>query len=178
MLTRQEVLEALRTLSEEVLSSLRLLFSMTRAVMPEESVLESDMNPINQLIQEVKNQRGKIRELTQIIESQFTRSMGHTQMSPTATETTSGDMWEFAEMEDRQAATKPAARPTCSGPKFFSADILCTDEPASSSSNEREDGQDCRNPSAWSPISGDALQSCSQPSGDRGKSTRTDPNCI
>eukprot|EP00435_Cladocopium_sp_Y103_P011835 s4451_g3.t1 len=104
MPTRQEVLEALRTLSEEVLSSLRLLFymlfSMTKAVMPEESVLESDMNPINQLIQEVRNQKGKIGELTQIIESQFMRSMGQPHLSPTATETTNGDMWELAEMEE------------------------------------------------------------------------------
>ena len=52
MPNRQEVLDALRILSEDFLESLRILFhlfymlvTMTRAVQPEEGVTEADMTP-------------------------------------------------------------------------------------------------------------------------------------
>lgn len=98
------MLEALRSLSEEVLASLRLLFSMlfsmTSANQPQEPVSEQEMHPIQQLIQEVKNQRNKIMELSNIISSQFNRSTGKRAPSPTGTETVSGASWEVAEMEE------------------------------------------------------------------------------
>lgn len=104
MPTRQDVLEALRSLAEEVLASLHLLFtmlfSMTTANNPGEAVSDQEMRPIQQLIQEVKNQQGKISELSHIISSQFNRSTGQHAPSPTGTETVSGASWEVAEMEE------------------------------------------------------------------------------
>ena len=53
-------------MSEEVLASLRLLFfmllNMTKAVMPDEPLTDQEMGPIQQLVQEVKNQQGKIQD--------------------------------------------------------------------------------------------------------------------
>ena len=70
MPNRQEVLDALRILSEDFLESLRILFhllymlvTMTRAVQPEEGVTEAEMTSINHLVAEVRSQKAKITEL-------------------------------------------------------------------------------------------------------------------
>eukprot|EP00435_Cladocopium_sp_Y103_P065523 s232_g27.t1 len=115
MPTRQDVLEALRSLSEEVLASLRLLFcmlfSMTTAVMPGEQVTEQEMGPIQQLINEVKVQREKIMELGGIISNQFCRSNGPPSPSPTTPiMTPGGDVWELAE-EEELMVERPAQNP-------------------------------------------------------------------
>jgi hypothetical protein len=55
MPTRQEVLDGLRVIAKEIMQSLRILtmlFTMTKAVNPGEEVSETEMNPLNQLIQE------------------------------------------------------------------------------------------------------------------------------
>ena len=114
MPTRQDVLEALRSLSEEVLASLRLLFSMTSANQPQEPVSEQEMHPIQQLIQEVKNQRNKIMELSNIISSQFNRSTGKRAPRPTGTETVSGASWEVAELEEIMQDLAPPELPKSS----------------------------------------------------------------
>ena len=81
MPNRQEVLDALRILSEEVLESLRvlfyMLFTMTRAVQPEEGVTEADMTPINHLLAEVCSQKAKITELGEIIQKRFLQSQSN-----------------------------------------------------------------------------------------------------
>eukprot|EP00435_Cladocopium_sp_Y103_P017775 s1076_g4.t1 len=107
-----DVLEALRSLSEEVLASLRLLFcmifSMTTAVMPGELVTEQEMGPIQQLINEVKVQREKIMELGDIISNQFKRSTGPSSPSPaTPIMTPGGDVWELAEEEELMVEMPP-----------------------------------------------------------------------
>jgi hypothetical protein len=119
MPTRQQVLEGLRVVSEEIMTSLRILltmiFSMTTAIQPEENVSEADVAPINQLISEVKSQKEKIAELGNIISSQFlnpkTRSMGPQPASPTSHAGT--DLWELAEMEEeeRSLAMQTASLP-------------------------------------------------------------------
>jgi len=104
MPTRQEVFEGLRSLSEEVLESLRILFCMlfalTKAISPEEQVTEQDVTPINRLIQEVRTQRQKISELGQIIAIRFTdpqaRSSGP--QSPGTRDPT--DLWEIMDEEE------------------------------------------------------------------------------
>jgi len=80
MPNRQEVLDALRILSEEVIESLRILFYMlftmtravqpeeTRAVQPEEGVTEAE-TPINHLVAEVRSQKAKITELGEMYRS-------------------------------------------------------------------------------------------------------------
>ena len=101
MPTRQEVLEGFRVLAEEILASLRLLFqmlfTMTRATSPEETVSEQEMNPIHQLVAEVKSQRQKISELGLLITGQQ-MMQGH----PTSPHRSSGppsEIWEAIEME-------------------------------------------------------------------------------
>eukprot|EP00435_Cladocopium_sp_Y103_P061513 s350_g23.t1 len=70
-----DVLEALRTVAEEVLASLRLLmsivFTMTSAIDPAMEATEVQMNPVNQLIHEVAQQRQKIDQLGTLIQTQF-----------------------------------------------------------------------------------------------------------
>ena len=115
MPTRQQVLEGLRVVSEEILTSLRILltmiFSMTTAIQPEEQVNDVDVAPINQLINEVRSQKEKISELGSIISSQLmnptNRSLGPTPPSPTSHAGT--DLWELAEMEEeeRSLAMRP-----------------------------------------------------------------------
>ena len=73
---------------------------MTSANQPQEPVSEQEMHPIQQLIQEVKNQRNRIMELSNIISSQFNRSTGKRAPSPTGRETVSGASWEVEEMEE------------------------------------------------------------------------------
>ena len=114
MPTRQEILEGLRTLSEEVMESLRILFYMlfalTRAINPNENVTEAEVNPIYRLIEEVKSQRQKISELGNIIANNFlgpqNRSSGPS--SPTPGE--SSDIWELMEEElNNNQGLEPAA---------------------------------------------------------------------
>ena len=75
MPTRQEVLDALRTVAEEVLASLKLLmtivFTMTSAIDPNQEATELQMNPVNQLIHEVAQQRRTIDQLGNLIQAQF-----------------------------------------------------------------------------------------------------------
>lgn len=107
MPSRQEVLEAMRVLSEEIIESLRILFcmifSMTRAVQPEEQVSDAEMNPIHQLVTEVRNQKAKISELGKIITSRFLQNQapnpGPRSMSPPSNGMTGFESWEEAEME-------------------------------------------------------------------------------
>ena len=114
MPTRQEILEGLRTLSEEVMESLRILFYMlfalTRAINPNEDVSEAEVNPIYRLIEEVKSQRQKISELGNIITNNFlgpqNRSSGPS--SPTPGE--SSDIWDLMEEElNNNQGLEPAA---------------------------------------------------------------------
>ena len=108
MPTRQEVLEGLRVLSEEILECLRflfvMLFSMTKAVQPEEQLQENEIAPISQLINEVRAQKNKITELGNIIQRQFlnpqVRSQVPSPTSPSQSETIGTDLWELAEMEE------------------------------------------------------------------------------
>lgn len=107
MPSRQEVLEAMRVLSEEIIESLHILFcmifSMTRAVQPEEPVSDAEMNPIHQLVTEVRNQKAKISELGKIITSRFLQNQapnpGPRSMSPLNNVMTGFESWEEAEME-------------------------------------------------------------------------------
>jgi hypothetical protein len=106
MPSRQEVLEGLRVLSEEVMESLRvlfyMLFTLTKALHPTEEMPEQDMTPIQQLINEVKGQRMKITELGELIQRQClgpqVRSSGPTLANLEAT--IGSDLWEMAEMEE------------------------------------------------------------------------------
>jgi hypothetical protein len=106
MPSRQEVFEGLRTLSEEVMESLRILFFMifalTKAINPGENVPDHEVNPIHQLVQEVRVQRQKISELGQIITNKMmdphSRSSG-----PQSPDTTVGsEVWELMEEEELQ----------------------------------------------------------------------------
>ena len=107
MPSRQEALEALRSLCEEVMESLRILFymlfTMTKAVEPETQMQESELGPINQLVNEVRSQKAKIQELGSIITSQFNQDKstisGPKIMSPSPSTTTGLESWEVAEME-------------------------------------------------------------------------------
>eukprot|EP00435_Cladocopium_sp_Y103_P015009 s850_g3.t1 len=101
MPTRQEVLEGFRVLAEEILASLRLLFqmlfTMTRATSPEETVSEQEMNPIHQLVAEVKLQRQKISELGLLITGQqMTQGVPN---SPPRSSGPPSEIWEAIEME-------------------------------------------------------------------------------
>ena len=168
--TRQDVLEALRSLSEEVLASLRLLFcmlfSMTSANQPQEPVSEQEMHPIQQLIQEVKNQRNKIMELSNIISSQFNRSTGKRAPSPTGTETVSGASWDVAEMEEimQELATPElpkslhAQGPSTSPPRSSNNANEPTDKHSTSSSVT-----DCRHAHQWVPASSSTSNPSSSP---------------
>jgi hypothetical protein len=106
MPSRQQVLEALRTISEEVLESLRILlfmiFTMTKAVPPDEEMQESEMNPINQLVNEVRSQKAKISELGYLITNKLLdqpQSSGPQPSSPPLSQTTALESWEIAELE-------------------------------------------------------------------------------
>ena len=107
MPSRQEVLEAMRVLSEEIIESLRILFcmifSMTRAIQPEEQVSEAEMNPIHQLVAEARNQKAKISAWGKIITSRFLNPNmipGPYPQSPQKVVTpTDLESWEEAEME-------------------------------------------------------------------------------
>ena len=111
MPNRQEVLEALRNLCEEVMESLRILFfmlfTMTKAVEPETQMQESEMLPINQLVSEVRSQKAKIQELGNLITNQFTKDKSATSgpptMSPDPTLMMGFEQWELAEMEVAEA---------------------------------------------------------------------------
>jgi hypothetical protein len=111
MPNRQEVLEALRNLCEEVMESLRILFfmlfTMTKAVEPETQMQESEMLPINQLVSEVRSQKVKIQELGNLITNQFTKdksaAIGPQTMSPNPTLMMGFEQWELAEMEVAEA---------------------------------------------------------------------------
>ena len=108
MPTRQEILEGLRSLSEEVIESLRVLFfmifSLTKAINPNENMSDQDVTPIQQLVNEVKTQRMKITELGNLITQKFpdppTRSSGPT--SPIQEPEIGSDPWELAEMEEEE----------------------------------------------------------------------------
>eukprot|EP00435_Cladocopium_sp_Y103_P069789 s1190_g34.t1 len=107
IIEEKEVLEAMRVLSEEIMESLRILFymlfSMTRAVQPEEQVSEAEMNPLHQLVSEVRIQKEKISELGQIITSRFlqnnVQNPGPLPKSPPNSATMGFESWEIAEME-------------------------------------------------------------------------------
>eukprot|EP00435_Cladocopium_sp_Y103_P059980 s1270_g21.t1 len=100
------VLEGLRVLSEEVMESLRvlfyMLFTLTKALQPNEEMPEQDVTPIQRLIHEVKCQRQKISELGELITKQNlgpqARSSGPTLESPMPSIVS--DAWEMAEMEE------------------------------------------------------------------------------
>ena len=111
MPNRQEVLDALRILSEEVIESLRILFYMlftmtravqpeeTRAVQPEEGVTEAE-TPINHLVAEVRSQKAKITELGRSYRNASCK------VSPTPVDqrhrahaTMGLESWEIAEVE-------------------------------------------------------------------------------
>ena len=100
MPTRQEVLEGFRVLAEEILESLRvlftMLFTMTRAMSPEENLDEAEMHPIRALVTEVKNQRQKIMELSQLITGQINIP---SVTSPLNSSGAPSDVWEAIEME-------------------------------------------------------------------------------
>lgn len=99
MPNRQEVLEGFRQLAEEILQSLRclftMLFAMTKPLSPEETVTEQEMEPIRQLVNEVKSQRMKITELSHLIMSQQQCAP----VSPTSLGGPTSDAWEAIEME-------------------------------------------------------------------------------
>lgn len=99
MPNRQEVLEGFRQLAEEILQSLRclftMLFAMTKPLSPEETVTEQEMEPIRQLVNEVKSQRMKITELSHLIMSQQQCAP----VSPTSLGGPPSDAWEAIEME-------------------------------------------------------------------------------
>jgi len=113
---RQEVLEGLRVLAEEIMQSLRILlttlFSMTGAIHPEEEVGEAEMHPINQLIQEVKNQKNNIAELGNLISQQFLRGA----TSPTNSAGQKSDAWEIFEMEELNGPEEVSNRTSQAAP--------------------------------------------------------------
>lgn len=82
MPTRQELLNALRQVSEEVMQSLRMLmtiiFALTMPIEPETEVTPQELSPINQLIQEVTQQRSTIEQLGQVI----TQRLSHPEPRP------------------------------------------------------------------------------------------------
>ena len=101
MPTHQEIMEGLRTLSEEVIESLRILFYMmfalTKVINPEEQVLDQEVTPIHRLIQEVKNQRQKIQDWIRSSQpssrAQRTDPVDHHQSSETSVPTCGG-LWK------------------------------------------------------------------------------------
>ena len=101
MPSRQEVLEGFRQLAEEVLQSLRclfaMLFAMTKPLTPEENVSEQEMEPIRQLVNEVKSQRMKIMELSHLIMNQSPPQA--VPGSPTSLDGQPSEAWETIEME-------------------------------------------------------------------------------
>eukprot|EP00435_Cladocopium_sp_Y103_P019549 s1700_g4.t1 len=104
MPTRQEVFEGLRVLSEEVIQSLKILFYMiftlTKAINPEEHVSDQDGSTIQQLVQEVRVQREKITELGQIITNQMLKDPPRRSSGPPSPEPTIGsDLRELMEEE-------------------------------------------------------------------------------
>ena len=84
---------------------LAMIFSMTKAIQPNENVSEQEIAPINQLIEEVRSQKEKIHQLGTIISSQImnqnSRSMGPQPTSPSHAGT---DLWELAKMEEEEAS--------------------------------------------------------------------------
>jgi hypothetical protein len=82
-----------------------MIFSMTRAIHPDEQVTEQEVSPITQLIQEVRAQQLKISELGNLIQNQLlspltNRSQVPAPKSPSHVETIGTDLWELAEMEE------------------------------------------------------------------------------
>lgn len=75
MPTRQELLDSLRSLAEQMMESLRMMltivFAMTTAISPELPATEMESSPINQLIQEVTRQRSTIEQLGNVITQQL-----------------------------------------------------------------------------------------------------------
>ena len=132
MPNRQEVLDALRILSEDFLESLRILFhlfymlvTMTRAVQPEEGVTEADMTPINHLVAEVRSQKAKITELGEIIQKRFLQSQsnpsGPRSSSPVNSATVGLESWEIAELEaaEMEVPVHAVSQHLSQGPKTF-----------------------------------------------------------
>ena len=157
MPTRQEVLDALRVVAEEVLSSLRslltLIFMMTKAVEPEMEVNEAQMNPVNQLIAEVTAQRHKIEQLGTLIQTQFQKpptTPGYA--SSPVQEIGSESDWEEAELANmtahpgkRQSLAQSSNRnDAMSGPKFFPSNAYGDDSNANSSSASSASSSDAQ----------------------------------
>ena len=109
MPNRQEVLDGLRMIAEEILQSLRvlftMLFTMTKAVNPGEEVSEAEMNPLNQLVQEVRSQKMKINELGNILSQQFLKNHHAQPTSPTNSNGPKSDGWELFDMEEELYVT-------------------------------------------------------------------------
>lgn len=103
MPTRQELLDSLRALAEQMMESLRMMltivFAMTAAINPGQAATEMETSPINQLVQEVARQRETIEQLGQTITQQIhqqnqvpnppTRNPTRSTMPPPSTRTTS-----------------------------------------------------------------------------------------
>jgi len=108
MPSRQEVFEGLRTLSEEVMESLRILFFMiftlTKAINPEENVPDHEVNPIHQLVHEVRVQRQKISELGQIITNKMMDPHSRSSGPPSPDPIVGSEVWEIMEEEELQQA--------------------------------------------------------------------------
>ena len=132
----EEVLEGLRVLSEEVMESLRalfyMIFTLTKAVQPQQEMLEQDMTPIKLLINEVKSQRQKITELGEMI----SHSSGN---GPSEGCLGAGRDGRGASLESRDGA------------KYFPADAPDEDPNDEHGSRTWFSHEDCRNPNIWAP---------------------------
>ena len=127
------VLDALRTVAEEVLASLKLLmtivFTMTSAIDPNQEATELQMNPVNQLIHEVAQQRRTIDQLGNLIQAQF-QQKPPTCPGPTVSPVNHVPGSEDFEWEAEMVPSQGQA--ASNGAKFFPIDVCCDDECQSS----------------------------------------------
>ena len=108
---------------------------MTKAVNPGEEVSEAEMNPLNQLVQEVRSQKMKINELGNILSQQFLKNHHSQPTSPTNSNGPKSDGWELFDMEEELYVTsgggmKPsqAAQGPSSSPPMASAPMTVNQE--------------------------------------------------
>ena len=165
MPSRQEVLEAMRVLSEEIIESLRILFcmifSMTRAVQPEEPVSDAEMNPIHQLVTGSQSESQDLRvgkDYHQPFSAESSPESRSTVNEPT--EQCDDGLRVVGRGRDGSSRARHALGSSCapltwSGPKYFPAAFHTSDaEPSSSSSgsSSQERHQDCWNSHSCSPV--------------------------
>ena len=157
---------------------------MTNAVMPNELLSEQEMGPIQQLIQEVKNQQGKNpRTLTSDLEPVHTIQSA-LPIEPNHDSDSNGGWRLVGTRRDGRNSRDDAKHATgfqCTGSRYFPSDAFSADESVStstsSSSSSSSSHQDCWNAHQWSPCEQSRISQPARPCRDGGKSSRSDPDC-